>query len=435
MHGHHGAGGDSFKYWYNSHFKSFSGYAMGKNGVVAMTRLAIDGGTPVRTASFPAWPTFDADEIDAVASVLRSGRVNYRTGAEGRQFEREFAWRCGVSSAVAVANGTVALELALYALGIGPGDEVVTPCRSYVASAGCVVNRGAVPIMADVDRDSQCLTAASIRQMLTLRTKAIIAVHLAGWPCDMDAIMDIAAASGLKVIEDCAQAQGARYKGRPVGSLGDMGAFSFCQDKIMTTAGEGGMLTTNIASAFDKAWSFRDHGRAREVAQSGEQIPGYRWVYNTMGTNWRLTEVQSAVGRRKLERLEASVGRRRELAGRLNQALAAIPALRTPRPPQGVEHAYYRCYTFVRRERLRPGWDRNRILSAIAAEGVPCLSGSCPEIYREKAFARFQPQRELRVARELGETSLAFLVHPTLIESDIQDMVEAVHKVMHHASA
>ena len=408
---------------------------MGENGVVAMTKLAIDGGTPVRTASFPPWPTFSANEIDAVASVLRSGRVNYWTGNEGRQFEREFAEQCGVSSAVAVATGTVALELALYALGIGPGDEVVTPCRSYVASAGCVANRGAVPVMADVDRDSQCLTPESIRQVLTPRTKAIIAVHLAGWPCDMDAIMDVAAQFGLCVIEDCAQAQGARYKGRPVGSLGDVGAFSFCQDKIMTTAGEGGMLATNSASLFDKAWSFRDHGRAREVAQPGKQVSGYRWVYNTMGTNWRLTEVQSAIGRRQLQRLEVSVGRRRELAGWLNAALAAIPALRTPRPSQHVEHAYYRCYTFVRQALLRPGWDRNRILLALAAEGVPCFSGSCPEIYREKAFAQFQPRQELRVARELGETSLAFLVHPTLSQADIQDTVEAVHKVMHHASA
>ena len=366
---------------------------------------------------------------------MRSGRVNYWTGDEGRRFETELAAACQVSSALAVANGTVALELALYALGIGPGDEVVTPCRSYVASAGCVVNRNAVPVMADVDRDSQCMTADSIRAVLTPRTKAIIAVHLAGWPCDMDPILQLAAEHGLKVIEDCAQAQGARYKGRPVGSLGHVGAFSFCKDKIMTTAGEGGMLTTNLSWVYEAAWSFRDHGRSREAAASPARAPGYRWVYNTVGTNWRLTEVQSAIGRCKLRRLAASAGRRRQLAGKLNEALATISALRTPRPPQEVEHAYYRCYSFIRSEKLRPGWSRNRILAAITAEGIPCYSGSCPEIYREKAFAQFRPENDMVAAKELGEASLAFLVHPTLSEKEMEDTVEAVRKVMAHASA
>jgi dTDP-4-amino-4,6-dideoxygalactose transaminase len=400
-----------------------------------MTKLAIDGGLPVRTAPFPQWPAFDEDEIAAASAVLRSGRVNYWTGSEGRQFEQEFAELCQARSALAVANGTVALELALYALGIGPGDEVVTPCRSYVASAGCVVNRGATPVMADVDLDSQCLTADSIRAVLTKRTKAIIAVHLAGWPCDMDPILHLADEHGLKVIEDCAQSQGARYKGRPVGSLGHAAAFSFCQDKIMTTAGEGGMLTTSLPEAYEAAWSYRDHGRSRQAAASPPQAPGYRWVYNTIGTNWRLTELQSAIGRHKLSKLSTSLQRRRELASMLSEALAVIPALRTPLPPPDVEHACYRWYTFVRNERLRPGWDRNRILAALTAEGIPCYSGSCPEIYREQAFTQFRPQRELTVAKELGETSLAFLVHPTLAEADIGDTIEAVQKVMAHASA
>ena len=196
-------------------------------------------------SEFPSWPCFTHDEAKAVADVLLSNRVNYWTGNEGREFEREFAEAVGCTHAVAVANGTVALELALKVLGVGNGDEVIVTPRTFMASASAIVNAGAKPVFADVDRESQNITADSIRPVLTERTRAIICVHLAGWPCDMDPIMDLAAERGLWVIEDCAQAHGARYKGRSVGSLGHVAAWSFCQDKIMTTGGEGGMLTTN----------------------------------------------------------------------------------------------------------------------------------------------------------------------------------------------
>ncbi len=208
-------------------------------------QLALEDGQPIRTAPFPTWPHFDPDEIATAARVLQSGKVNYWTGEEGRRFEDEFAAQAGCKYGIAVANGTVALELALHALGIGPGDEVIVPSRTFIASASSVVMRGAKPVLADVDPNSQNLTVATIRPLLTTRTRAVIAVHLAGWPCDMDLIAELAHGHGLKVIEDCAQCHGATYKGRPVGSLGDVGAFSFCQDKIMTTGGEGGMVTTN----------------------------------------------------------------------------------------------------------------------------------------------------------------------------------------------
>ena len=397
-------------------------------------KLAIDGGQPVRTAPLPEWPHFDSDEVQAVVRVLRSGRVNYWTGDEGRQFEQEFATYCGTQHAVAVSNGTVALELALHALQVGAEDEVITPCRSYVTSASCIAARGATPVMADVDRDSQTITTETIGEAITPRTRAIIAVHLAGWPCDMDPIMELAANHGLKVIEDCAQAHGARYKGRPVGSIGHAGAFSFCQDKIMTTGGEGGMLTTNDHAVWARAWSYRDQGRSYEAVYNREHPPGYRWLYESLGTNWRLTEMQSALGRRLLRKLDARVERRRELAVRLHDAFEEIPALRTTTPAEQVLHSYYRYYAFLRPEKLRNGWDRDRILVAMEAEGVPCYVGSCPEIYREKAFAAARPPRPLKVARELGETSLAFLVHPTISDADIEDTIVAVRKVMELAS-
>ncbi|MGA9566022.1 MAG: DegT/DnrJ/EryC1/StrS aminotransferase family protein, partial [Candidatus Korobacteraceae bacterium] len=262
-----------------------------------LIKLAIDGGQPVRTTPFPAWPVFSEEQIEAVSVVLRSGRVNYWTGDEGQRFEREFAAYTGVKHALTVANGTLALELALYALGVGPGDDVVTPCRSFIASASCVVIRGARPVMADVDRDSQMITPEALRQAITPRTKAVIAVHLAGWPCDMDSIMAIAAQHNIAVIEDCAQAHGARYKGHPVGSMGHIGTYSVCQDKIMTTGGEGGMLVTSDKEIWNRAWSYRDHGKSYEAVYGREHPPGYRQVYESVGTNLRLTEMQSALGR------------------------------------------------------------------------------------------------------------------------------------------
>jgi dTDP-4-amino-4,6-dideoxygalactose transaminase len=400
-----------------------------------MTKLAIDGGKPVRSAPFPPWPEFGPEDIEAAASVLRSGKVNYWTGTQGRQFEGEFAAGCASRYAVAVANGTVALELALHALDIGPGAEVVVPCRSFVSSASCVVARGATLVMADVNPSSQTLTVQTVQQALTPRTKSIIAVHLAGWPCDMDPIMELATSRGLKVVEDCAQAQGARYKGRPIGSLGHAAAFSFCQDKIMTTGGEGGMMVTNDLVAWERAWSYRDHGRRNEDSEAGEKGLAYRSVYDTVGTNWRMTEMQSAIGRSLLNRVVSSVERRRQIAGKLNEAFYGIAALRVTLPPPGTEHAYYRYYVFVRPEQLRSGWSPERILAAVRAEGVPCFSGSCPEIYEEKAFLAYRPPRPFKVASELGGTSMAFLVHPTIQDTDVQDMIHAVEKVMIHASA
>ncbi len=397
--------------------------------------LAIDGGHPVRTAPFAPWPSFDEEVIEAAAQTLRSGKVNYWTGDEGRQFEAEYAASLGCKHAIAVANGTAALELALYALGIGPGDEVIVACRTFIASASCVVMRGAKPVMADVDRDSQNITPETVRSALTPRTKAIIAVHLAGWPCDMDAILDLAREHHLKVIEDCAQAHGAHYNGRPVGSMGDVNAFSFCQDKIMTMGGEGGLVTTNNPELWSRAWAYKDHGKSYDAVYSRQHPPGFRWLHESFGTNWRLTEMQSAIGRVLLRRLPAMVDQRRRNAAILTQRFSEMPALRVTLPQKEAFHSYYKYYAFLRPERLRSGWTRDRITEALRAEGIPCISGSCSEIYLEKAFpVEMRPPRRLPVARELGETSLMFLVHPTLSEADMHDTADAVAKVLGHTT-
>jgi len=397
-------------------------------------KLALDGGPPLKSTPFAPWPWFEPDEVEAASAVLRSGKVNYWTGEEGREFEKEYAAHVGVKHAIAVANGTVGLELALLALGIGPGDEVITTSRTFIASASCVAMRGATPVMADVDPNSQNINADTIRPVITPRTKAIVAVHLAGWPCDMDAILHLAREHKLYVVEDCAQAHGARYKGKPVGSMGDINSFSFCQDKIMTTGGEGGLVTTNDPELWERAWSFKDHGQSYDAVYRRQHQPGFRWLHESFGTNWRLTEMQSALGRVLLRKLNSQVEKRRYHAKMLTEALGGIPGLRTTVPPADIYHSYYRYYVFVCPEMLRPGWTRDRIMAALNAEGIPCFSGSCGEIYLEKAFDGIRPESRLRVAKELGETSLAFLVHPTLSDDDIRDTISAVHKVMEHAS-
>ncbi len=382
-----------------------------------------------------AWPCFAEDEIAAAAAVLRSGRVNYWTGEEGRAFEKEFAAWCNTRYAVAVANGTVALELALHALGIGAGDEVVVPPRTFLATASAVIARGARPLFADVDSVSGNITAETIEKVLTPATRAIIPVHLAGWPCDMDPIMELAAQRNLKVIEDCAQAHGAVYKGRPVGSLGDAAAFSFCQDKIMTTGGEGGMLVTDSFEVWERAWAYKDHGKSYEAVYEREHPPGFRWLHESFGTNWRMTEMQAAIGRLQLRKLPEWGKVRRRNAAILSQAFRSIPALRVEEPSARLRHAYYKYYVYVRPERLKPGWNRDRIMEEINLAGVPCFSGSCSEIYREKAFEKvgLVPEYPLPVAGELGQTTLMFLVHPTLGEKEMEHTCQVVRTVFEQA--
>src|SRR5580700_8151474 len=362
------------------------------NPSLLSSTLAIDGGEPMRSTAFAPWPWFDEEVIEAAMQPLRSGKVNYWTGDEGKQFEAEYAASIGCRHAIAVANGTVALELALYALGIGSGDEVIVASRTFIASASCVVMRGATPVMADVDRDSQNITADTVRAAITPRTKAIIAVHLAGWPCDMDAILSVAREHNLKVIEDCAQAHGAQYKGRPVGSMGHINAFSFCQDKIMTLGGEGGLVTTNDTALWSAAWAYKDHGKSYDAVYNRTHPDGFRWLHERFGTNWRITEMQSALGRVLLRKLPEQVERRRRNAAVLTDCFSDISALRAPRIPASVTHAYYKYYVFLRPERLRPDWGLHRIQEAIIAEGIPCAA-SYREMYLEKAFpSEWQPR-------------------------------------------
>ena len=386
---------------------------------------------------FTPWPNFTEEEANAVRDVILSNKVNYWTGTECREFEKEFASWAGTQFAVALTNGTVALDLALKALGVGLDDEVVVTPRTFLASVSSVVNAGATPVFADVDRDSQNITAETIRAVLSPRTKAVVCVHLAGWPCDMDPIMALAAEHGLVVIEDCAQAHGASYKGRSVGSIGHVGAWSFCQDKIMTTGGEGGMVTTNDPELWSKMWSFKDHGKSWQAVYEREHPPGFRWLHESFGTNWRMMEVQGVIGRIQLQRMAAWHEERTRNADIIWKTAAGLPGLRVPSIPAEIEHAAYKCYVFVEPQALKPDWSRDRILQEVNALGVPCFSGSCSEVYLEKAFdgTDWRPEARLPVARELGETSLMFLVHPGLTEAEIQLSFDVLARIMSAATS
>ena len=395
-------------------------------------RLLNDGGEPIRKGSLSSWPNYEQDEISAVTKVLRSGNVNSWTGTIGRQFEGEFAKICDAKYAIALANGTIALELALEAGGIGPDDDVIVTPRTFIASASCIVRRGGRPVFADVSPDSQNITPESVEEALTPKTRAIITVHHAGWPCDMDGLMAIARERNLLVIEDCAQAHGATYKGRPVGGLAHVAAFSFCQDKIMTTGGEGGMLVTNDEQIWKRAWAIKDHGKSYDAVFNRQYPLGFRWLHESLGTNLRMTEMQAAIGRVQLTKLKDWHECRNANATRIVETLRQYHTVRVPVPPPDIRHAYYRLYAFVVPEYLADGWNRDRIIKELSDAGIPCFSGSCPEIYNEKAFNLdgLGPDAPLGNAQALGPLSLAFLVHPTLTSADMDRTCEALERVL-----
>ncbi|MEN4983910.1 DegT/DnrJ/EryC1/StrS aminotransferase family protein [Acinetobacter modestus] len=387
--------------------------------------------------AFEPWPSFTEKEADAVKNILLSNKVNYWTGQECREFEKEFASFSGTKYAVALANGTVALDVALKALQIGTGDDVIVTSRTFLASASSIVTAGANPIFADVELDSQNISRRTIEAVLTPNTKAIICVHLAGWMCDMDPIMQLAAEKGLYVIEDCAQAHGAKYKGKPAGSIGHIAAWSFCQDKIMTTGGEGGMVTTNDESLWKKMWSYKDHGKSYDSVYNKQHPPGFRWLHDSFGTNWRMMEMQAVIGRIQLTYMPDWTKNRIENADKILKAFDHSNYFTVNRPTDDYLHAQYKCYVQVNINVLPSGWSRDRIMQFINAEGIPCYSGSCSEVYLEHAFdnTNWRPEERLKNAQQLGETSLMFLVHPTLSEDNIKktvDVIEKLKKVLDH---
>ncbi|MGI2800835.1 DegT/DnrJ/EryC1/StrS family aminotransferase [Photobacterium damselae] len=385
---------------------------------------------------FSPWPSYTLEEADAINQVLLSNKVNYWTGIECREFEKEFAEWVGTSYAVALSNGTLALDVALKAINIGQDDDVVVTSRTFLASASSIVTSGANPVFADVDLNSQNITADTIKAVLTPNTKAIIVVHLAGMPAEMDEIMALAKEHNLYVIEDCAQAHGAKYKGRSVGSIGHIGAWSFCQDKIMTTGGEGGMVTTNDKTLWDCMWSYKDHGKSYDAIYHRKHEAGFRWLHESFGTNWRMLEMQAVIGRIQLKRMAEWTAKRKANGKAIDNAVADLNVVRSVDVPTYIEHAEYKHYLFIKPENLKEGWTRDKIVDEINLQGVPAYQGSCSEVYLEKAFDNtpWRPKERLKNAVELGENSLMFLVHPTLTEKEIQKTCCVLADVLNKAS-
>lgn len=378
------------------------------------------------------WPQHEADEIAAVMRVLESGRVNSMVhGGQTRQFEAEFAAFCGMPHGTAVSNGTVALELALRALGIGPGDEVILPARSFFASAACIVAVGATPVFADIDPVSNGIDPESVRRMLTRRSRAILCVHLAGWPCDMTALHALASEKGLWLVEDCAQAHGASFRGRPAGSFGDAAAFSFCTDKIMSTGGEGGMVLLRDEAHWKRAWAYKDHGKNPDKFFAPPAAAGFRYLHDSFGSNGRMTEMQAAIGRAQLAKLPGWLVRRRRNAQVLMRLLRANPAVEVPAIPDHAGHAFYRLYVTIAASRLGKA-GATPIIDGMARMGMPVGGGSCADMTRETAFAGIDVRRDglLPVARDLGRRSIAFPVDHLLDEGDMARLANCLEIAM-----
>lgn len=403
------------------------------HGVTNATRTVEVQAKPCNVT--PTWPRHDADEVAAAIRVLESGRVNALVhGDETRAFEKEFSEFVGMPFAVAVANGTVSLELALRAMGIGPGDEVIVPARSFFASVSCIVAVGAEPVFADVQPDTQNIDPVSIARMISPRTRAVICVHLAGKPCDMSALVSLCRTNSLALIEDCAQAHGATYRGQQVGSFGDCSSFSFCTDKIMSTGGEGGIVLFRTQKAWETAFAYKDHGKNPvKLRMPAVTAPGeFRYTHDSFGTNFRLTELQAAIGRVQLRKLPSWLQQRRANAERLAAALHDLPGLIVDPVKPASDPAWYKFYVRVDPARLPEGITRSGLLARLTALGVQCGSGSCPDMSREGAFAKLSPRRDgdLVCATELGSTTIMLPVHHLMTADDIDFIAAAFREVL-----
>jgi len=374
--------------------------------------------------------------VQAAADVLRSGKVDYDSGPQGRLWEEEFAARVQCHMAVAVVHGRLAMEMALGTLGLGRGDKVIISSRGAVVATASVAALEAEPVFADVDATSQTLSAQTIRPMIESRTRAVVVRHFAGWPCSMDEILQLAARHRLWVIEDCSQALSATYRGQPVGSFGHLSVFDFRQDMILSTGGEGGMIVANDEKLKERLEEFQYRGKTARRFRSRQGAAAIYITKDTAETKGRMTEMQAAIGRAMLSKLDAMADVRRHHAKTLDAHLGRLPGLRVDPPPSHIGHAYHGYYVFVRPERLKAGWRRDRIVQALQAEGIPCSGGPPPETVYEKPAngAPVRPRRRPPVVRELEETALLLPIHSQLAARDIQDICRALEKVLHTAT-
>ena len=388
------------------------------------------------------YPKFNKNSIKKVQAVLKSGKVNYWTGNECKQFEKEFSTYIGNKYSVAVSNGSVALEIVLRALNLKKGDRVIVTPRSFIISASCVLNVGLIPIFADVDNNGN-LSIEGIKKKYNNSVKAIIVVHLNGLSCDLDPILNFTRKKNIYLIEDCSQAHGAMYKGKKVGSYGDISTWSFCQDKIISTGGEGGMISTNNKKLWLNCWSLKDHGKNHHSCFIKKHKTGFRWLQDYKGSNYRMTEIQAALGREQLKTLDKQIYKRNIIVNLylrgLKEYYQKFDILDKPdfknkscclknKSCTKCGHAYYRLNLFINVKKI----NQIELLEKLNNKKINCGIGACPEIYREKIFKKLKlcPKKRLVKAKILGETSIVFPINPFKSLANIKLEINSIKKIL-----
>lgn len=365
-------------------------------------------------SSIKQWPIINNKMINSVVNILKSGNLNQWNNGAVLEFEKKFANYIGSNYSIAVFNGTIALELCIKTLGLENGDEVIVTPRTFIASASCCAWCGIKPVFVDVDKNSQNITLETIKSGISNKTKAIILVHLAGWPCDLEDICKYCKENGIYVIEDCAQAHGAKYNNKSVGTWGDINAWSFCQDKIITTGGEGGMITTNNKQLYELAWSLKDHGKDYNTTLNKQHKPGFRWLHTNIGTNWRMMPIQAVIGIHALDELNNWVEHRRKIANIYNENLKNIDGIRLTIPNKNIFHSYYKYYFFIEPHKFKIS--RDNIINLINKENIFCQVGSCGEIYKEIALNDYKPKHNLVTTQSLFDTAIMLKCDPSISE-------------------
>ena len=373
------------------------------------------------------YPNYNKYTLKTVRKVLNSGKVNYWTGNECKNFENEFSKYHKVKHSITVSNGSVALEIALKALNLKNKDSVIVSPRSFIISASCVLNLGLKPIFADVDYNGN-LNIEGIKKVYNKQVKAIIIVHLNGLACDLDPILKFVKKNNIYLIEDCSQAHGAIYKGNKVGSFGDISTLSFCQDKIISTGGEGGMISTDKKKLWLKCWSLKDHGKNYNKKFNKKNKNIFNWLHDDLGSNYRMTEIQATIGRYQLKNLDNQIKRRNKVAmfylrhlkdyfskykiiKKPNFKCESCPLLHKTEACNNCRHAFYRLNLFFENNIKI---NQTKIIRELLKFKVNCGVGPCPEIYREKVFKKLnhKPKKRLKNAKILGEKSLVFPINP-----------------------
>lgn len=381
--------------------------------------LAINGGPKVRDKPFPPWPVLGDQDVAAVTDALRSGRLTQLTGGAVADFENAFADWHDVPHAIATSSGTTAIHTALAAIDIGPGDEVIVPSHTFIASATPVLHQRATPVFGDVDERTFCLDSASVEDRITPRTRAIIAVHLNGHPADLDPLLAITQTRGIHIVEDAAQAHGALYNSRKVGTIGVAGCFSFWEDKIITTGGEGGAIITSDDTLAQRMRRIRHHG---EGPMEGERA----YFHLELGYNYRMSSMHAATGLVQLRKLDDYLEARRRNAAYLTERLGELPGIEPPYVAKGCVHSYYK---YICRLRPEAGIDIADFVRAVAAEGIP-ISRRYPTPLPQQPVFRDLDAATCPVAERIAGELFTLLVHPTVTTSDLDDVVEAVRKVL-----